>query len=158
MAFPRGRIRVIGPGQYAWASFLAFSGSSPSISAGISSMQDTWTISGLSPGRPLASKMRRTASPHSALAPRPYTVSVGNPTSPPSRIRRPASCRAASSGAFTCVVMSSHPLLPFTWFCVRPSIQALMLRRTVSSSRARASFVAQAMCGVTIRFFAPTSG
>ena len=38
---------------------------------GISSMQETWTISGLSAGRPLASKMRSAASALSALPPRP---------------------------------------------------------------------------------------
>ena len=100
---PLGRISVIGPGQYASASLRAFSGISPSISARISSMQDTCTISGLSPGRPFASKMLRTAASSSAFAPSPYTVSVGKPTRLPSRISRPASLSAAASGFFTSV-------------------------------------------------------
>ena len=45
----------------------------------------TWMMRGLSWGRPLASKIRFTAVPSRALAPRPYTVSVGMPTRPPSR-------------------------------------------------------------------------
>ena len=44
-----------------------------------------WTISGWSAGRPLTSKIRRTAAALAASAPRPYTVSVGMATSPPAR-------------------------------------------------------------------------
>ena len=45
---------------------------------------------GLVRGRPLAAKMRATASGSSALAPRPYTVSVGKATRRPARINAAA--------------------------------------------------------------------
>src|SRR6266851_1281184 len=54
-------------------------------------MEDACTISGLDGGRPFNSKIFATAAASSAFAPRPYTVSVGNATSLPSRIRAAAS-------------------------------------------------------------------
>jgi hypothetical protein len=48
-----GNTIVIGPGQYAFASFLPFSGIFDTSGA-ISSRQDTCAISGLSDGRPFA--------------------------------------------------------------------------------------------------------
>src|ERR1700749_2247503 len=42
-------------------------------------------MTGWSAGRPLAAKILRTAAGFWAFAPRPYTVSVGNATSSPSR-------------------------------------------------------------------------
>ena len=53
-------------------------------------------ISGLSCGRPFASKIRATAAGSRPLAPRPYTVSVGIPTSPPARMICAASWTSAS--------------------------------------------------------------
>ena len=47
-------------------------------------------MSGLSTGLPLAKKIFLTAEGFSALAPKPYTVSVGNATKPPSKIMRAA--------------------------------------------------------------------
>ncbi len=52
------------------------------------------TINGLSDGRPLAAKMRSTASVLPASAPSPYTVSVGKATVPPCASTWPASCSA----------------------------------------------------------------
>ena len=48
-------------------------------------MEGEWTMRGLSLGRPLAAKMRRMADESRALPARPYTVSVGRPTTPPER-------------------------------------------------------------------------
>src|SRR5580704_4093590 len=49
-------------------------------------------MTGWSTGRPLAAKILRTAAGFVALAPSPYTVSVGNATSSPSR----SACTAVS--------------------------------------------------------------
>ena len=81
-----GKMSVMGPGQYAFMSRRAAAGISPLMSGGISSTRETWTISGLSPGRPFAAKIVLTASAFRAFAPSPYTVSVGKPTRPPARI------------------------------------------------------------------------
>ena len=86
-----GKISVSGPGQYAAISARAAGEGSTAISGRSSSASSMCTISGLSPGRPFASKMLATASGFSASAPSPYTVSVGMPTSLPSRI----SCAAS---------------------------------------------------------------
>ena len=64
-----GSTRVSGPGQKASASFCD-SGSNSAIPLAISS-EETWAISGLKRGRPLASKMRATAWPLAASPARP---------------------------------------------------------------------------------------
>ena len=56
-----------------------------------------WTINGWSAGRPLAMNMRCTASAWPASAARPYTVSVGRPSNPPSANCRAACCTALSA-------------------------------------------------------------
>jgi hypothetical protein len=66
----RGRTRVNGPGQNASASLPACGGQSETQRRA-SSRLATWTMMGLCDGRPLASKMRRTASASQALAARP---------------------------------------------------------------------------------------
>jgi hypothetical protein len=50
-------------------------------------------------GRPLAANTRATAAGSRALAPRPYTVSVGNATNFPAPSRAAASWTAAGSAA-----------------------------------------------------------
>ena len=65
-----GRISVIGPGQNASISFRAAAGIART-SGGISSTQATCVISGLSCGRPFASKILATARASSAFAPSP---------------------------------------------------------------------------------------
>ena len=80
---PLGRIMVSGPGQKASASFCACKGMSPLMTFRISSIQAICTIRGLSWGRPFAAKIFRIASGSQALAPRPYTVSVGKATTSP---------------------------------------------------------------------------
>ena len=76
------RTIVSGPGQK-----LSISATMSALSIGVSWPMslalDMWTIIGLSLGLPFASYTLATASASSALAPRPYTVSVGNATSPP---------------------------------------------------------------------------
>ena len=90
-----GSTSVSGPGQNSCASTKASSPNSPRSRA--ASRSATCAISGLNRGRPFASKMRATAFPLVASAPRPYTVSVGNATSPPPRSMRAASAIAPSS-------------------------------------------------------------
>src|SRR5438128_839320 len=55
---------------------------------------------GFCAGRPLAAKILATAPASSALAPRPYTVSVGNATRPPAL--RSCAARAIASGSENC--------------------------------------------------------
>ena len=92
----RGRMRVSGPGQNASTSFCANAGTSlakwamPAASA-------TCTISGWSLGRPLAAKICATAASLLASAARPYTVSVGRPSSAPLRRARAAVAMAEGS-------------------------------------------------------------
>ena len=90
----RGRISVSGPGQNAAASRRAPSGTARAQSAAAPASA-RWTMTGWSAGRPLAAKMRRTASSLPASAPSPYTVSVGKATSSPARRPRrpPRRCR-----------------------------------------------------------------
>src|SRR5919204_2723017 len=52
--------------------------------------------------------MARTASGSSARAPRPYTVSVGNATTPPRRISAAASSRSAKDRALSSRVSTSR--------------------------------------------------
>src|SRR5690625_5921616 len=54
-------------------------------------------ISGISAGRPLVSKILRMATGFQASAPSPYTVSVGNATTPPRRISSMACCSVMRS-------------------------------------------------------------
>ncbi len=91
----RGRISVNGPGQKASISRPAKAGTSAAKRA-TPAWLATWTISGWSAGRPLAAKMPRTAASLPASAARPYTVSVGNPTSSPAASASAA--RAMASG------------------------------------------------------------
>lgn len=80
----RGTITVKGPGQKRSIRRRATAGTRratrPTIAASA-----TWTINGLSAGRPFARKIARTARASNAFAPRPYTVSVGNATTPPAQ-------------------------------------------------------------------------
>ena len=66
----RGKIIVSGPGQNFSASAYA-SGGTFSQYRSSHELSGTWIMSGLSCGRPLARKMRSTASSFSASAPRP---------------------------------------------------------------------------------------
>ena len=90
-----GKMMVNGPGQNASASLRALSGT---IRASVEScsLSAMCTIRGLSCGRPLARKIFATAAPSKAFAARPYTVSVGMPTTSPARSSAPA-CRSAPS-------------------------------------------------------------
>ena len=78
-----GRTIVSGPGQSLLAKVRA-SLDILAMRAAITSESTSSKIGFLS-GRPLISKMRRTALSLDASAPRPYAVSVGNPITPPSR-------------------------------------------------------------------------
>ena len=66
-----GKISVIGPGHHASISAFAMGEGAPATRGASCCNALMCTISGLSPGRPLASKMRFTASAFSASAPRP---------------------------------------------------------------------------------------
>ena len=66
-----GKIIVSGPGQKASIIRRARSDGSPSISGRSCSGLQMCKISGLSPGRPFASKIRATAEASSPFAPRP---------------------------------------------------------------------------------------
>mmetsp|Transcript_28355 Transcript_28355/g.90347 ORF Transcript_28355/g.90347 Transcript_28355/m.90347 type:complete len:308 (+) Transcript_28355:141-1064(+) len=96
-------IRVRGPGQKAPASASNTSRSSPwmSTSSRARAVSSTCTIRGSVSGRPLASKMDNTAASSSALAPRPYTVSVGKATMPPERRMEAARSTPASVSSRT---------------------------------------------------------
>ena len=72
----------------------------------------TWTIKGLSLGRPLAWYTFFTAASFVASAPRPYTVSVGKATSSPAR--SVAAAVVISSGEKICVF--KMPLTSFLIF------------------------------------------
>ncbi len=91
-----GTITVSGPGQNTSASLPARA-ASPDATAHRSSNREMCTISGLSEGRPLAAYIFDAAEAFRASAPRPYTVSVGNATSSPARIRAAASFITALS-------------------------------------------------------------
>ena len=78
--------RVRGPGQKCSPSFLKISMTlelSCDIRFNPSSKECTCTIRGSVRGLPLVVKINRHAASLSALAPRPYTVSVGNETNFP---------------------------------------------------------------------------
>src|SRR5829696_5967245 len=81
---PRRRMIVSGPGQQASASTCAIGGTSDAQSGRVAA-EERWTMRGCAAGRPFASKIRATAAGLEASAPSPYTVSVGNATSPPPR-------------------------------------------------------------------------
>ena len=92
-------------GQKADISRTAKSGTSRANGATAARQSPPWaggrcTISGWSLGRPLASKMPRTALALPASAARPYTVSVGMPTRLPAASRCAACSMAAGSRAF----------------------------------------------------------
>lgn len=83
-----GRIRVKGPGQKAEARLSTRFRCSKEVNRTTLFNHPTsgrWTIKGSVRGRPLASKIRATAKGWKTSAARPYTVSVGNPTTPPLR-------------------------------------------------------------------------
>ena len=67
----RGKIIVSGPGQKARIIRRAVSDGSQAMSGRSASGEAMCRISGLSPGRPLAAKMRLTASASSPFAPSP---------------------------------------------------------------------------------------
>ena len=90
----RGRMSVSGPGQKASTSFCAKPGTSLAKCAMPSALA-TCTIRGWSLGRPLATKICATAASLLASAARPYTVSVGRPSSAPLRTARAAAAMDA---------------------------------------------------------------
>ena len=65
-----GMMMVNGPGQKAFISFCAASGTEDTISGSMERLL-MWTISGLSAGRPFAAKMAFAASALVASAPSP---------------------------------------------------------------------------------------
>src|SRR5207253_2364104 len=87
------------------------------------SSDKTWTLRGSLAGRSFAANTRSTASRLSASAPSPYTVSVGNTTSPPRRRHAAAVAISAASGSrastlstsvTSCGILASMQLaLPF---------------------------------------------
>ena len=89
-------VASIGPGHITRARRDASLGQSRASPRAIDSPL-TCTMSGLWPGRPLTRKTRWTAASLSARAPSPYTVSVGNATSPPARSRSAARATCAST-------------------------------------------------------------
>src|SRR5258708_27356419 len=89
---------VNGPGQNASASALAQAGT-VLTQRGRALVEDRCTITGCSPGRLLASYSRCNAAGLRASAPSPYTVSVGNATSAPSRSALAATAMASVGGA-----------------------------------------------------------
>src|SRR5215210_1390599 len=91
-----GSTIVRGPGQNDWASLLAVSFQSLTHSRANSPLA-TCTMIGLFDGRPLISKIFRTAFESKALPANPYTVSVGRPTTSPARSNAAARCTAASN-------------------------------------------------------------
>lgn len=75
------------------------------------SCEETWTMRGLSGGRPLVENMRDAAVASSASAPRPYTVSVGNATGCRSRRSSAASLRASRvSGSATSGIPAANEM------------------------------------------------
>ena len=66
-----GKISVSGPGQKASIKARACAPGPPAISGASSAAAAMWTMSGLSPGRPLAAKIFSTAEASSAFAPKP---------------------------------------------------------------------------------------
>ena len=103
-----GSSNVSGPGQNRSISLCASGVTKHSASA--ASGLATCTISGLSAGRPLISKILRTACASSAFAPRPYTVSVGNATTSPFCSSFAAARIAASVGKLTFVRNAYAPI------------------------------------------------
>jgi hypothetical protein len=104
MLFPRGSTTESGPGHRA-ATFPRRSATSfgskdlcRSQYFVTSAGSARCTIRGFEEGRPLTSKIVRTAISLVASAPRPYTVSVGNATSLPARSSRTATSKRASDG------------------------------------------------------------
>ena len=93
-----GATMVSGPGQNSAASpRISSSPAGPRrTSRSASAAAATCTISGSVRGRPLVAKIRATASSSKACAPSPYTVSVGNATSPPDRSASAASSRLST--------------------------------------------------------------
>src|SRR5262245_28977546 len=79
-------------------------------------------------GRPLASKIRLTAAASRALAPRPYTVSVGKATSPPRRRISAARPIASASGAFASTEKTSVRI----GCCILADARSLRLEELIS--------------------------
>ena len=104
-----GRIMVSGPGQYFSARILAPSGISVVIFSNCSSSA-MCTISGLSDGLPFAAYIFMEACGSSAFPPSPYTVSVGNATSPPAFKMSPAFFMASIS-RFSPVIATTSALI-----------------------------------------------
>src|ERR1700693_586861 len=100
-----GSTRVSGPGQNAAASRSA--AGSKRASRRASARSATWEISGLNFGRALAANTRPPPLPFPPAAPKPYTVSVGNATSPPSARQRAAASAAAAPARITRVARST---------------------------------------------------
>ena len=96
------RIIVSGPGQKASAAFTAISFTSHE-STSKSFLSAICTISGLSEGLPFAAYIFADAFSSRASAPSPYTVSVGNATSPPF-FKISAACSYISSSLSSCII------------------------------------------------------
>mmetsp|Transcript_1963 Transcript_1963/g.5485 ORF Transcript_1963/g.5485 Transcript_1963/m.5485 type:complete len:204 (-) Transcript_1963:142-753(-) len=94
---------VRGPGQKAVArcSTAAREASSSAKRSPHWRGEGTWTMRGSVRGRPFTRKMSSTASSLNALAPRPYTVSVGKATRRPSRRSAPAAVMPEGLGLKT---------------------------------------------------------
>ena len=113
------RIIVSGPGQKAFASLIAASGTSDATLYRSSTCQ-ICTIRGLSDGLPLAAYIFFEESGFLPSPPSPYTVSVGKATRPPSRRICPAFFNA--SFAFSSILFSS-----ITTTCVSTFISSYLL-------------------------------
>ena len=120
------------PGQKAAASWRPRRVSRPSSAA--ASTSRTCTISGLNCGRRLASKIAATARPLVASAPKPYTVSVGNATSLPSRSAL-AAASIASLLALTTAIAVDPAVAPFPSGALRPNLP--LTSRVETATRAR---------------------
>ena len=105
-----GSTRVSGPGQKAAARRSA-AGGQCRVSARAAATSGTWAMTGFHAGRPLAVYTATTASGSSALAPKPYTVSVGNATSFPRRSSAAACSTTTGSGLFGSTVRSGAPAM-----------------------------------------------
>ena len=102
----RARMSVSGPGQKAAISRCARSGTCRA-KCPAASLPATCTMRGWLAGRPLTAKMRRTAPAFSASAARPYTVSVGRPSSSPAATAS-AACASAPGWVGSRIMMGEQ--------------------------------------------------
>ena len=102
-----GKIIVNGPGQKASINFSAHALTTAKRST--CALSATWTINGLSDGRPFAAYTLLTAFSLKASAPKPYTVSVGNATSDPRLIARTAAGNSSADQIFVSAILFMPP-------------------------------------------------